>query len=154
MRGLSYATEPWSEIVPNLFQGGHDYDPVQKFSSYPQDVIVGDEFDLVISLYRRDDGHGPAEGVEHEVLEILDGPLAQVQGVERLADKAHAAVVDGRKVLVRCQAGYNRSGLVVALVLMRMGFTAADAIALVQAKRSRHALYNEHFVRYLKERQS
>ena len=52
----------------------------------------------------------------------------------------------GRRVLVRCQAGYNRSGLVVALALMRLGFTGQDAVARVRIARGPYALSNPHFL--------
>jgi protein-tyrosine phosphatase len=57
----------------------------------------------------------------------------------------------GKKVLVRCQAGWNRSGLVTALALMKDGHKAKDAIDLIRARRSPHALCNEDFVRYLED---
>jgi protein-tyrosine phosphatase len=51
---------------------------------------------------------------------------------------------------VRCQAGINRSGLVVALMLMRDGLSAEDAITLIRSKRSQYALDNAYFVDYLR----
>jgi protein-tyrosine phosphatase len=53
---------------------------------------------------------------------------------------------------VRCQAGINRSGLVVALILMREGMSTEDAIALIRKRRSKYALDNAHFVEYLKRK--
>lgn len=52
------------------------------------------------------------------------------------------------KVLVSCSHGYNRSGLVSALTLVKLGLTPETAIA--QVKKARHeyyALTNELFVR-------
>ncbi|WP_431728629.1 protein-tyrosine phosphatase family protein [Verrucosispora sp. TAA-831] len=113
-------------------------------------MVVTDEFDLVISLYRRS-GSGPAEGVEHHYLNIPDGMLLPADAVRcaELASIAAAAVGAGRRTLIRCQAGYNRSGLVAALTLIRLGHTAGEAIALIQAKRSPYALFNGHFVNHL-----
>ena len=59
------------------------------------------------------------------------------------------ALLDRHTVLVRCWMGLNRSGLVVALVLMRLGYSAADAIDLIRTQRSRFALCNPLFVQYL-----
>jgi protein-tyrosine phosphatase len=42
--------------------------------------------------------------------------------------------------------------LVVALILMRDGMSAEDAIALIRKKRSEYALENAHFVEYLKRK--
>lgn len=78
----------------------------------------------------------------------LDG--TQLAGVIRLAQAADDALEDGRRVLVRCFHGYNRSGLVVAHALMRAGHTADEAIRLIRTRRSPWALHNELFVEYLR----
>ena len=51
--------------------------------------------------------------------------------------------------LVHCQAGLNRSALIVALALIRSGMTADAAIALLRAKRSPAVLCNGVFERWL-----
>jgi hypothetical protein len=38
-----------------------------------------------------------------------------------------------------------------ALVLIREGYTAEDAIDLIRTKRSKHALFNGRFEKWLKE---
>lgn len=48
-----------------------------------------------------------------------------------------------------CQAGFNRSGLVVATALIRSGMTATDAIQLIRQKRSPAALCNQSFENHL-----
>jgi protein-tyrosine phosphatase len=97
-------------------------------------------------------GHGPDPGVEHHVWPSPDGPLdgTQLAGVIRLAQAACDALDEGRKVLVRCYHGYNRSGLVVAHALIRQGRSADEAIRLIRTRRSPWALHNELFVAYLK----
>ena len=57
-------------------------------------------------------------------------------------------LLEGRRVLVTCHAGLNRSGLVSALSLLRIaprGFTPYDAVRLVQSRRA-GALRNPYFV--------
>jgi protein-tyrosine phosphatase len=54
--------------------------------------------------------------------------------------------------LIHCQAGLNRSGLVAALTLMKMGRTAKDAIALLRKKRSPFVLCNPSFEAWLLSR--
>jgi len=113
-------------------------------------AIVADEFDAVYSLHFRE-GHGPAPGVDHHVLEVPDDVLTSQQ-IRAVADFAALAVQDyagGRRVLVRCRAGMNRSGLVVAEVLIRSGLSAGDAIATIRRHRAPGALNNESFVAYL-----
>ncbi|MFI7349887.1 dual specificity protein phosphatase family protein [Streptomyces sp. NPDC049936] len=138
----------WDEVVPGLWMGGHEF---RRPGGRVEFAVVRDEFDLVQTLLRLP-GHGPAEGVEHHVWPIPDGPLdgTQLAGVMRLAEAASEALDGGGKVLVRCCHGYNRSGLVVAHTLMRRGSGAEEAVRLIRARRSPWALHNELFVAYLR----
>lgn len=146
-RGGPEPGAPWDEIVPHLWMGCHDWIDA---ADQPRRAVVTDQFSLVISLYTRD-GHGPDPGVEHLVAPIPDGPLdaAQIDQVVRLAARAADAVRDGRTTLVRCHAGLNRSGLVVAQALIGLGYTSDSAIRLIRAGRSPLALNNRTFVAYL-----
>jgi protein-tyrosine phosphatase len=138
----------WSEIVPGLWMGGHEF---TASSGRHESAVVHDEFDLVLTLLRLP-GHGPDPGVEHHVWPIPDGPLdgTQLAGVMRLAQSACEALDEGRQVLVRCYHGYNRSGLVVAHALVRAGRAPEDVIRLIRSRRSPWALHNELFVDYLR----
>jgi protein-tyrosine phosphatase len=55
----------------------------------------------------------------------------------------------GDRLLVRCQAGLNRSGLVMALILIKDGFTPYQAIDLIRQRRTDIALFNENFANWL-----
>lgn len=55
------------------------------------------------------------------------------------------------RCLSRCQAGANRSGLVLGRVLMIEGYTATEAINLIRSKRGPQALFNQDFVKKLQE---
>lgn len=59
--------------------------------------------------------------------------------------------LDGEKILVRCQIGYNRSGLIMSMVLVNLGFTASEAIDLLRIKRSEYVLVNPVFEGYIRE---
>ncbi|MEV5877519.1 protein phosphatase [Streptomyces sp. NPDC052101] len=140
---------PWSEIVPGLWMGGHEF---RGGSGRPEPAVVRDEFDVVQTLLRLP-GYGPGAGVEHHVWPIPDGPLdgTQLAGVIRLARAANEALDTGRRVLVRCYHGYNRSGLVVGHALVQRGQASPDeVIQLIRARRSAWALHNELFVEYLR----
>jgi protein-tyrosine phosphatase len=131
-----------------LWMGGHFWtDPSDEL----QPAIPSDEFDLVISLLNRP-GHGPDPGVDHLVTDIPDDPLTpdQIEQVRRLALAAARAVRDGRRTLVRCSYGYNRSGLVVGQTLMELGHDAATAIDLTRRRRSPWVLHNRTFEQYLR----
>ncbi|MFF4922953.1 protein phosphatase [Kitasatospora xanthocidica] len=146
-RGTPGPSEPWNEIVPGLWMGGHYFTPP---GGELEPAIVRTEFDLVVSLFTRP-GHGPAPGVEHVVREMPDAPLApgQLLAVEEAAELTAAAVRRGRRTLVRCHSGYNRSGLVVAQALIGLGHECGEAVRLVRERRSPWALDNPVFVEYL-----
>lgn len=143
---IPLCTQPWDEVVPGLFQGGHDVRSQSRTA-----CVVGDEFDLVVSMATRD-GYGPAQGVEHHVARMADaGVDAGIAGrVDELARVVADAVGAGRRVLVRCSGGLNRSGLVVASALVRLGHPPDEAIALVRAARGPWALTNPAFVAHLR----
>ena len=74
--------------------------------------------------------------------------------VRQLAGFIASLVASGRRVLVHCTEGLNRSGVVVARALMEMGRTASDAIDLVRRQRGPSvdgfpALGNRAFVDWL-----
>jgi protein-tyrosine phosphatase len=128
--------------------GGHEF---RGRSGQREFAVVRNEFDLVLTLLRLP-GYGPDDGVEHHVWPIPDGPLdgTQLAGVIRLARAADDALEEGRRVLVRCYHGYNRSGLVVAHALVLAGHSADEAVRMVRARRGPWALHNERFVEYLR----
>jgi hypothetical protein len=146
-RGAPDANSPWDEIATRLWMGGHFY---RDRAGARQPATVGAEFDLVISLYQHD-GHGPSPHIEQHYVETPDGPLSpdQIESICQVANRVTKAVSDGRRVLVRCHSGYNRSGLVVAQALINMGYSTEDAIFLIRYRRSKWALNNPLFVDYL-----
>jgi len=143
---IPLCTDPWNEVVPGLFQGGHDVR-----SQSGSACVVDDQFDLVVSLVARE-GYGPAPEVEHAVLRLADAAVDPATGarVDEAAERIADAVRDGRRVLVRCSGGLNRSGLLVAGALIRLGRTPDEAIAAVRAARGPWALTNPGFVAYLR----
>ncbi|MFJ4847153.1 MULTISPECIES: protein phosphatase [unclassified Streptomyces] len=147
--GVPAPGTPWDEITTGLWMGGHFWTDGHG-TVHP--VVVTGEFDVVVDLVHLA-GHGPRDPhVTHVVAELPDAPLtaAQIATVARLARDAATAVRNGRTVLVRCRAGYNRSGLVVAQALTELGHGAAPSIALVRRHRSPWALNNAVFEQYLR----
>ncbi|MER7844615.1 protein phosphatase [Kitasatospora sp. NPDC096077] len=146
-RGTPGPSEPWNEVVPGLWMGGHYCTPP---GGELEPVVVGRQFDLVVSLFTLP-GHGPAAGVEHVVREVPDAPLSpgQLLAVQEAAEFTASAVRRGRRTLVRCRSGYNRSGLVAAQALVHLGHEPAGAVRLVRERRSLWALNNPVFVDYL-----
>ena len=151
-RGTGRATsiplcpDPWNEVVPGLFQGGHDVRSQSRSA-----CVVTDQFDLVVSMTTRE-GYGPAEDVEHHVARMADAGVdaGVASRVDELSSLAAQAVDAGRRVLVRCSGGLNRSGLVVASTLVRLGYAPDEAIDLVRRARGPWALTNPAFVAHLR----
>jgi len=139
----------YSEILPGLWQGGtHDFDTLEFPKEYPI-WKTEKQFDSVATLYAvaHPVGWGVAErryGFPDSVLSAQDIPE-----IHSIADWAFEQWKSGKRVLIRCQAGWNRSGLVMALVLIKHGLNPRDAISLIREKRSPHALCNQDFVNFL-----
>src|SRR3954452_525404 len=138
-----------SEILPGLFQGGTRDDDVVQVAQVGSGFGGHRPYDAVVTLYAW------AQPVPWEVEELRYGfgdcdiALADTDRILRAARWARRRWRSGDRVLIRCQAGLNRSGLVAALVLMLEGYDAEDAIALIRQQRSRWCLCNEHFVAWL-----
>jgi hypothetical protein len=137
--------DAWNEVVPGLFMGGHDVR-----SQSAQACVVGEEFDLVVSLTARE-GYGPSPGVEHVVARLADAVLdaPSAARVRELGALVATAVRDDKRVLVRCSGGLNRSGVVVAEALLRLGMTPEEAVLAVRRARGPWALTNPAFVAHL-----
>jgi protein-tyrosine phosphatase len=66
---------------------------------------------------------------------IQDGPVPEAEMLNGLARLIAGCLTWGAVVYVHCQAGMNRSALVVARVLMEQGMTAREAIDRVRERR-------------------
>lgn len=83
---------------------------------------------------------------------LTDTPGKRPPASEQAAARTAAAFVARhlyarRRVLVTCNMGLNRSGLVTTLALVRIGYQPEDAIAIARQLRGRAALFNPHFRR-------
>jgi len=67
----------------------------------------------------------------------------------KTAGRVYRRIKAGKRVLVTCHMGLNRSGLVGALTLRALGFTPQQSIRLVRATRGPEALKNRSFVRVI-----
>jgi len=151
-RSISAGQEPtelYSEIMPCLYQGGT---ADQAWVDQGQLLDHGDDprgFDAVVTLFAWAQPFG--WGVAELRYGFMDAHPrhADMTTVVEAARWAHTRWSAGQQVLIRCQAGLNRSGLVMALVLMLDGWDAADAIALIRERRAAIALFNDDFVDWL-----
>ena len=141
------------QILPGLWQGGTEDDEVVggRIPADHHGALAGrrTRFDVVVTLYA--DAQPAPWGVEELRFGFPDADLTPefASRAIALARHAHRRWRDGERVLVRCQAGVNRSGLVMALVLMLEGMDAHDAIALIRERRAPAVLSNFAYVRWL-----
>jgi protein-tyrosine phosphatase len=127
-----------SEIVPGLWQGG-----------CKAGLILPKFIEHVVSLYPWE-----AYKAKHDLFTSLSVRMkdSKDQGtgaVDEIARWVNVCRKTG-PTLVHCQAGLNRSSLVVARALMLDGSTAGDAIALIREKRSAACLCNPAFEDWLR----
>lgn len=123
-----------SHVEGNLWQGG-----------CVQDTKLDDDFVGVVSLYPWEQYTlGPdTERLEIKMLDSSTG--IDWDDLDTASNKVLEFMEKG-KTLVHCQAGLNRSGLVAAVALMKMGRTAEEAITLLRDSRSPMVLCNDTFV--------
>jgi protein-tyrosine phosphatase len=58
----------------------------------------------------------------------------------------------GSKLLVRCAAGENRSGLITLLILQKHGIQTDEAVDLIRAERKKGSpLHNPHFIEFARK---
>ncbi len=139
----------FNEIATNLFMGGTDDMDVIHFPA-KNNNRTDLPFDAIVTMYAY------AQPADWKIQEFRYGvPDAAIEDID--LDRLKQAVefgynrwMAGDRVLVRCQAGLNRSGLVTALILMSTGLDAETAIEQIRKNRAEIALFNEDYVRWLK----
>lgn len=136
--GKHYFDDPIAEILPGQLYLGPDQRPG---TLQGIDVVVGVAKDRPVHSWDH-----PNVIVQH--FSIVDDGPPEPNDRARAADAADFVlghIAAGRKVLVSCYAGLNRSGWVVALVLKKKGMTGKDAVKLIRERRGYSALSNEFF---------
>ncbi len=145
--GVPFPLYPWNEIIPGLWMGGHVY---LDHDGIPMPATIRDEFDIVFSLHReRNPRFQPPTHIAHYYVPLDDEhsmSAGRLRDAKALATRVANAHTTGYRVLVRCHAGYNRSGLIVGLALRQLGWDAPDAVELIRHQRSVYALHNPYFV--------
>lgn len=132
-----------SQITDNLFVGGCIHG-----------VDLGDFFSHIFSLYMWEQyQYGP--DTIHTEVKMYDSRTdpVDIETVDSMSDQIVEALHEGGNVLVHCQAGINRSNLLAASALVKMGYTPEDAIGLLREKRSRLVLANKTFEDFLLNRE-
>ena len=139
----------YSMIAPNLFQGGTDDLDVIHLAQTNNRPRTDLPFDAIVTMYAW------ARPADWKVQEFRYGvPDASITDLDldrlrQAVDFGYDRWKQGDRVLVRCQAGLNRSGLVLALILIKDGLKPAEAIARIRDNRGEDALFNRDFHNWL-----
>lgn len=162
--GVPYATDEGMRMRGHAIHGGYFDVPliqrVLKLEEYDgggdlwqggciNGLRLPEDFDYVLSLYPWGKYIlGPnTERTEITMYDSLDQAADQAQELA-------ASVVDwlrvGAKVLIHCQAGLNRSGLITAVTLVKLGYSPSDAIDMLRKMRCSEVLCNRSFEDYVR----
>lgn len=139
IHGGWFSTPLISHVAGDLYQGG-----------CIDGTVLGSEFDVIVSLYPWE-RYRIDKGVERWEFRMYDGVEVDEQTIQDAADIVNASLDSGLRVLVHCQAGLNRSGVVTAKALIDRGMHPEDAIRLLRSKRDSAVLCNKTFERWLLE---
>lgn len=127
-----------SEMVPNLWLGGCE-----------DGLVLPTFIKHLVSLYPWEKytvNHDLDSSLIVRMYDSTDQAFDQVDAIARWVNDSR----DWAPTLVHCQAGLNRSSLVVVRALMLGGMPVGEAIALVREKRSPACLSNPSFERWLR----
>jgi len=115
-------------ITPNLWVG----------SAPPPGNYAGkfDSIVLVAEEYQPGPEHFPGVTLHRHPFDDTPAPTRKDLHAASEASKAAAFdLASGKRVLVTCRMGRNRSGFVAALALRRLGMSGKDAYQLVRSRR-------------------
>ena len=144
-----YPISLYSEIAPNLFMGGTADEDVIHQAAPHNKARTDLPFDAIITMYA---WANPADWKVQEFrYGIYDSDISQIDldRLKQAVEFGYNRWLSGDRVLVRCQAGLNRSGLVTALIMMSTGLDAETAIEQIRKNRAEIALFNTHYVEWL-----
>jgi len=136
-------------VAPNLFQGGTDDLDVIHLAQTNNRPRTDLPFDAIVTMYAW------ARPADWNIQEFRYGvPDASIKDIDlsrlrQAVDFGYDRWKQGDRVLVRCQAGLNRSGLVTALIMIKDGLTPQEAINTIRESRGPDALFNENFHAWL-----
>ena len=141
----------YSMIAPNLFQGGTDDLDVIHLPVTNNRKRTDLPFDAIITMYA---WARPADwNVQEFRYGVPDASITDIdlRRLKQAVEFGYDRWKSGDRVLIRCQAGLNRSGLVTALIMIKDGLSPERAIALIRKGRGEDALFNNNFCNWLRE---
>ena len=117
----------------------------------------GELFDAVVSVFSWPKMIGldretwlPAEGVPHLDMPLYDASAIPVKEIRTCVEFINVFMQRNETVLVRCQAGLNRSSIVAgAWLIHKAGMYPEEAIETIRLARGPQALFNQSFKLWL-----
>lgn len=127
-----------TQVYPNLFIG-----------SAP--LTLPDGFDLIVFTAMEYQPRFPETGQNLIYVALPDAKptLTERAWALRTAVVVADAIEKGKRVLVTCFAGRNRSAWIAAMAMRIMGLSARTVVSRIRAARGENALSNKHFVETL-----
>jgi hypothetical protein len=113
------------EVIPGLYLGSHPEE---------DDAFVRGPAAVVCLSERLSTSGAPRDRLFVQWA-IKDGPVPDEASLRALSALIRAWHASGRSVFVHCDAGMNRSALVVGAVLIASGMAPRDAVELVRTRR-------------------
>ena len=130
------------KLIDRLYQSG--------FPDFKE--IIKENINIVIHLAEIKSNFpniSPEENLLYIWWPIKDGPLPDTKILNRLADLSVEFLKEGKKLLISCAAGINRSSLLASLVMMKfLKINGKEAIDRIR-KKNPSALSNENFYHWL-----
>lgn len=128
-----------TQVTDNLWHGGVE-----------RGLILPDNIDYVLSLYPWEEYIFAHPLRERLTVEMYDSESQAFDQVAELAEWVNRRREEGT-VLVHCQAGLNRSSLIVGAALLLAGNvrTGREAVDLIRARRDPACLINPAFEEYI-----
>lgn len=136
-----------NEIMPKLYMG-----------STPDEELVGSskeydsqkpKLDFVLTTYSKARLYHPEVQEFRYCFEDDDLSDLDSETLLMIVNLYRSLWANNKRILVRCQAGMNRSGLLTGLILVKSGLAAPEAIQLIKEKRGPRALLNQNFINYI-----
>ncbi len=118
-------------------------------------ALKGEGIGCIVSLAPLDGAAVAAAGLTPIQLNVPDMGVPALRDLAAAVAAALARLKEGKKILVHCGAGYGRTGLFLACLLVSQGMTAEEAISLVRRQRpgSIETSGQEELVRVWEERE-
>lgn len=130
-----------SQVTENLWIGG---------LARPEDAAGFDKLMLCAEEFQPDASSYPGVHVLHVPISSNISTQREAQVAVQAGRAVAGWVRRGKKVLVTCGMGLNRSALIATVALMTRGMTSSEAVEKVRAARGKLALHNPQYVSLLR----